>query len=93
METNKLDYIYNGIIYNLENIKEYMEKDYWDSDDLKFDFWFRLLKHQDIINNVMKLNGLIKSNFNNKDNTDYLKQEIKEKNKHFKPIEINIDWN
>ena len=35
------DYICNGIVYNLDNIWEYMEKNYWDTNDLKFDFWYR----------------------------------------------------
>lgn len=91
METK--NYICNGIVYNLNNIWDYMEKDYWDSDDLKFDFWYRLLRHQDIFNEVMKINGLVKSNFTGTDCTEKLKQEIYEKNKNQKPIKIDLDFN
>lgn len=84
------DYIVNGIVYNLNNIWEYIDKDYWDSDDLKFDFWYRLQRHQQIFYEVMKLNG---KNFNNNENhTDYtneLLEELKEKNKNYT---VKIVW-
>ncbi len=92
---NKKDYKCNGVIYNLDNIWQYMEKDYWDVDDLKFDFWYRLTRHQEIFNKVMEINGLVKSNFTGNDNTYKLKQELIEKNKGIAPVEINWDfeWN
>lgn len=80
------DYIENGITYNLDNIWEYMEKDYWDSDDLKFDFWYRMLRHQQIFNEVMERNGLIKSNYSEKDCTPKLLKKLKKKNKKYKFI-------
>ena len=84
------DYIVNGNIYNLNNIWEYMDKDYWDADDLKFDFWYRLQRHQQIFYEVMKLNNI---NFNNNDNyedcTKELVEEMKEKNKNYN---IEIIW-
>lgn len=87
-----MDYKFNENTYNLDNIREYMNKDYWDVDDLKFDFWFRLLKHQDIINKVMELNGLINSNFTGNDNTYKLKQKLIDDNKDLEPIELNLDF-
>ena len=83
------DYIVNGIVYNLNNIWDYMDKDYWDADDLKFDFWYRLQRHQQIFYEVMKLNG---KNFNNnigKDCTKELLKEMKEKNKNY---QCEIIW-
>ena len=44
------------IKYCLHAIKNYY---YWDGDDLKFDFWYRLHRHQQIFYEVMKLNGKI----------------------------------
>lgn len=87
-----VDYVVNGITYNVKNIREYMKKDYWDADDLKFDFWFRLLRHQEIFNKVMELNGLVKSNYAENDNTEILIQQMIEKNKNVKPIELNLDF-
>lgn len=88
-----MDYKFNGNTYNLSNIRQYMDKDYWDADDLKFDIWFRLLKHQDIINKVMELNGMVSDNFSGNDNTYRLKQKIIEENRKIEPIEINLDFN
>ena len=79
--TDKKDYIVNGVKYNLDNIWDYMDKDYWDSDDLKFDFWYRLQRHQQIFNEVMKLNGKMRQDNRGKDYTDKLLKRIKDKNK------------
>ncbi len=84
------DYVLNGVIYNLGNIWEYMRKDYWDVDELKFDFWYRLNRHQQIFNEVMKINGInMKNNENCEDNTKKLLDEMKELNKDYK---IEITW-
>ncbi len=88
-----MDYKFNGNTYNLNNIRQYMDKDYWDVDDLKFDLWFRLLKHQDIINKVMELNGMISNNFSGNDNTYKLKQKLIEENINIEPIELNLNFN
>jgi len=73
-----------------------MKKDYWDADDLKFDFWFRLFRHQEIFNKVIELNGLVKHNNNEIDQTEKLKTEIENMNKEAaKKIKLNFDfdWN
>jgi hypothetical protein len=44
-----VDFVYNGNKYNLENLKDYIEKDYLDGDDIKFDFWCRMYIHNMII--------------------------------------------
>ena len=85
------DYVVNGVVYNLNNIWNYMDKDYWDADDLKFDFWYRLQRHQQIFYEVMKLNG---KNFNNnninyKDHTQELLDKMTEDNKDYN---IEIIW-
>ena len=60
-----------------------MEKDYWDEDDLKFDFWYRLHRHEQIFYKVMDLNGKIfNSSKEGIDHTKRLLEELKEKNKH-----------
>lgn len=86
------NYINNGVNYNLDNIWDYLRKDYWDDEDLKFDFWYRLLRHQEIFNEVMKINGLNKSNFNGKDNTHKIKEELIQKNKEFESLMIDLEW-
>ena len=87
---NNKDYIVNGIIYNLNNIWEYMDKDYWDGDDLKFDFWYRLQRHQQIFYEVMKLNGkFLNDNINYKDNTQELLDKLIEQNKDYN---VEIIW-
>ena len=87
---NNKDYIVNGIIYNLNNIWEYMDKDYWDGDDLKFDFWYRLQRHQHIFYEVMKLNGkFLNDNINYKDNTQELLDKLIEQNKDYN---VEIIW-
>ncbi len=86
------DYVVNGIVYNLNNIWEYMDKDYWDADDLKFDFWYRLYRHQQIFYEVMKLNGKLFNDINNnnyKDNTKELIDRMTELNK---DNNIEIIW-
>jgi hypothetical protein len=84
------DYVVNGNVYNLNNIWEYMDKDYWDADDLKFDFWYRLHRHQQILYEVMKLNGKILNDNNNyKDNTKELIDRMTELNKDYN---IEIIW-
>ena len=84
------DYVVNGVVYNLNNIWEYMDKDYWDVDDLKFDFWYRLYRHQQIFYEVMKLNGKnLNDNINYKDNTKELLDKLTEKNKDYN---IEIIW-
>lgn len=89
-----VNYTVNGVTYNMDNIMEYMKKDYWDADDLKFGFWFRMDKHQGIINKVLELNGLVKSNFTGYDNTNRLKAEMEEKNKQCKyELDLNLDFN
>ena len=42
----------------MDNIWEYLEKDFWDIDDLKFDFWTRMSRHQMIVNEVFQRNGV-----------------------------------
>ena len=79
--TDEKDYIVNGITYNMDNIWDYMDKDYWDADDLKFDFWYRLQRHQQIFYEVMKLNGKMQQNNGGKDYTDKLLKRMKDKNK------------
>lgn len=84
------DYVVNGVVYNLNNIWDYMDKDYWDGDDLKFDFWYRLQRHQQIFYEVMKLNGKnLNNNINYKDYTKELLDELIEKNKDYN---IEIIW-
>jgi len=83
------DYIVNGNVYNLKNIWEYMDKDYWDDDDLRFDFWYRLQRHQQIFYEVMKINGKNFKNYIGKDYTKELLEEMKEKNKNYV---IEIIW-
>jgi len=84
------DYVVNGVVYNLNNIWDYMDKDYWDGDDLKFDFWYRLQRHQQIFYEVMKLNGKnFNNNINYKDYTKELLDELIEKNKDYN---IEIIW-
>ena len=83
------DYIVNGNVYNLKNIWEYMDKDYWDDDDLRFDFWYRLQRHQQIFYEVMKINGKNFKNYIGKDYTKELLEEMKEKNKNYI---IEIIW-
>ena len=88
--TENKDYIVNGIVYNLNNIMEYMDKDYWDADDLKFDFWYRLQRHQQIFYEVMKLNNIKLGNNNiDKDSTNELLEAMKEKNKNYN---VKILW-
>jgi hypothetical protein len=86
--TTNTDYKENGNVYNLNNIYEYLEKDYWDADDLNFDFWFRLQRHQQIFYEVMKRNNIKLGNVDNSDDnknkidcTQKLLEEMKEKNK------------
>ena len=84
------DYVVNGNVYNLDNIWDYMDKDYWDADDLKFDFWYRLQRHQQIFYEVMKLNGKIFNDNNNyKDHTRELIDRMTELNKDYN---IEIIW-
>ena len=90
--TDEKDYIVNEITYNLDNIWEYMEKDYWDGDDLKFDFWYRMLRHRDIFNEVMKRNGMVKSNSTGNDNTERLLKEMEEKNKGLEHLQCKSVW-
>ena len=89
-----VNYTVNGVTYNMDNIMEYMKKDYWDADDLKFGFWFRMDKHQGIINKVLELNGLVKSNFTGNDHTNRLKAEMEEKNREYaEKMDLNLDFN
>ena len=84
MEGESKDYVVNGNVYNIDNIWDYMEKDYWDEDDLKFDFWYRLYRHEQIFYKVMDLNGKIFNSSNEGiDQTKRLLEELKEKNKHY----------
>ena len=32
------DYVVNGVVYNFNNIWNYLDKDYWDADDLNLIF-------------------------------------------------------
>ena len=83
------DYIVNGVVYNLNNIWNYMDKDYWDADDSKFDFWYRLQRHQQIFYEVMKLNGKYFNNNNYKDHTQELLDKLIEQNKDYN---VKIIW-
>lgn len=88
------EYEYNGTKYNLENLKEYIKKDYWDADDLKFDFWYRMHIHNMIINKVLELNG-IKSNPIEIDNSEKMKERIISKNKNItltEPFELVFNF-
>lgn len=85
-----IDYVVNGVVYNLNNIWNYMDKDYWDADDLKFDFWYRLHRHQQIFYEVMRLNGKnFNNNINYKDHTQELLDKMTEDNKDYN---IEIIW-
>lgn len=87
---NKKDYVENGVVYNLDNIWDYMEKDYWDDDDLKFDFWYRLYRHNRIFYEVMKLNGKDLNNHTKyKDHTKELLEKLTEDNKKYN---VKIIW-
>ena len=94
--TTNTDYKENGNVYNLNNIYEYLEKDYWDADDLNFDFWFRLQRHQQIFYEVMKRNNIKLGNRHNEENknkidcTQKLLEEMKEKNKNHNVVLL---WN
>jgi spermidine/putrescine-binding protein len=66
-----------------------MDKDYWDTDDLKFDFWYRLQRHQQIFYEVMKLNGKNFNNNNYKDHTQELLDKLIEQNKDYN---VEIIW-
>ncbi len=95
--TESKDYIENGVVYNLDNIWDYMEKDYWDEDDLKFDFWYRLYRHEQIFYKVMELNGKKLRNIDNdedeNDNCHDRKQELLDKiAKNNKDYKIEIIW-
>ena len=90
--TDEKDYIVNGVKYNLNNIWEYMEKDYWDADDLKFDFWYRLQRHQQIFNEVMERNKMVKSNSTGNDSTDELLKEMKKKNEGLEHLQCELIW-
>ncbi len=84
------DYVVNGVVYNLNNIWNYMDKDYWDDDDLKFDFWYRLQRHQQIFYEVMRLNGKnFNNNINYNDHTQELLDKMTEDNKNYN---IEIIW-
>ena len=83
------DYVVNGVVYNLNNIWNYMDKDYWDADDLKFDFWYRLQRHQQIFYEVMKLNGKNFNKNNYKDHTQELLDKLIEQNKDYN---VEIIW-
>ena len=85
------NYIENGVVYNLSNIYEYLDKDYWDADDLKFDFWYRLRRHQQIFYKVMEMNNIqLGHNTDNyKDNTQKLLDEMTERNKNYN---VKIIW-
>jgi hypothetical protein len=88
-------YRYKGIDFNLDNILTYMEYDYWDIDETKFDFWFRLSSHQTVFNKVLKINGYgINKNIGNDDIEKY-KKELEETAKKYPQIELdlNFDWN
>ena len=85
-----IDCVIDGITFNLNNIWEYMDKDYWDTDDLKFDFWYRLQRHNRIFYEVMKLNGkFLNDNINYKDNTQELLDKLIEQNKDYN---VEIIW-
>jgi hypothetical protein len=89
MRIENKDYVVNGVVYNLNNIWDYMDKDYWDADDLKFDFWYRLQRHQQIFYEVMKLNGKNFNNNNYKDHTQELLDKLIEQNKDYN---VEIIW-
>ena len=86
-----VDYIENNVVYNLENIWDYVENiEFWDNDDHKFDFWYRFHKHNRIFYKVMELNGIKFNNDENiKDCTEELIQEMKERNKNYN---IELIW-
>jgi hypothetical protein len=90
------DYKENGIVYNLDNIFDYMKKDYWDADDLKFDFWFRLQRHDQIFYKVMELNNIKLGNRHheeNKYNVDCTKKLLEEMKEKRKGHNIQLLWN
>lgn len=89
--TKNKDYVENGNVYNLNNIWEYMDKDYWDADDLKFDFWYRLQRHNQIFYKVMELNGkkINNNNIGGKDHTKELLEKMTENNKNYN---VEIIW-
>lgn len=76
-----VDYIENNVVYNLENIWNYVENiEFWDNDDNKFDFWYRFHKHNRIFYKVMELNGKL-INENIKDCTEELIKQMEIDNK------------
>lgn len=91
MEKNK-DFIDNGNVYNLDNIWEYMEKDYWDADDLKFDFWYRLQRHQRIFYKVMELNNIKLGYSKYKNAVDCTEEILKEMEEKRKKNKVKIIW-
>ena len=85
-----IDCVIDGITFNLNNIWEYMDKDYWDTDDLKFDFWYRLQRHNRIFYEVMKLNGkTFNDNIIYVDNTQELLDKLNKENKDYN---VEIIW-
>ena len=84
-----VDYIENNVVYNLQNIWDYVENiEFWDNDDHKFDFWYRFHKHNRIFYKVMELNGKL-INENVKDCTEELVEEMKERNKNYN---VELIW-
>lgn len=91
MTTVNKDYIVNGISYNVNNIWKFIDKDYWDDDDLNLNFWHRLQRHNQIFYEVMRINNVKFGNHNNKyqDNTKALLDKMTEANKDYN---IEIIW-
>jgi hypothetical protein len=84
----------NELENNMNKIWDYLKKEYWEDDDLKFDFWYRIQKHQNLIFELLKKKG-IKSNDITIDNSEHLKREILQKYNNVIPhhvSEYNLDW-
>ena len=61
---------------------------------IKFDFWYRIQNHQILIFELLNKKG-IKSNNILIDNSERLKEEIKQKYDNvipYHPAEYNLDW-
>ncbi len=84
----------NELENNMNKIWDFLKKEYWEDDDLKFDFWYRIQKHQILIFELLNKKG-IKSNNILIDNSERLKEEIKQKYDNvipYRQTEYNLDW-
>jgi hypothetical protein len=86
--------VQNELENNMHKIWYYLKKEIWEDDDLKFDFWYRIQNHQILIFELLNKKG-IKSNNILIDNSERLKEEIKQKYDNvipYRQTEYNLDW-